>query len=68
MTKEAAERWTDNIYACKSYLTKKRGLDGKEADKMIGITETFDYPEDKIEKPKGKPKQLVQKRGALGAK
>jgi len=50
MCRDAANRWTDNIFACKSYLTKKRGLDKKEAIKMIGIGSAFDYPEDKIPK------------------
>ena len=34
MASEAANRWTDNIFACKSYLTKKRGMSGKEADQV----------------------------------
>lgn len=49
---EAANRWTDNIFACKSFLTKKKGMNSKEACKLIGITSEFDYPEDKI--PKGR--------------
>jgi len=47
---EAANRWTDNIFNCQSYLTKKRGMDKKEVNKILGITSTFDYPEDKIPK------------------
>jgi Leucine zipper with capping helix domain/Mnd1 HTH domain len=39
---EAAHRWTDNIFNCKSYLTKKRGMDRKEAEKILGITSDFD--------------------------
>lgn len=27
---EAANRWTDNIFAIKSYLTKKKGMSSKE--------------------------------------
>uniref|UniRef100_A0A7S2KRV4 Meiotic nuclear division protein 1 homolog n=1 Tax=Leptocylindrus danicus TaxID=163516 RepID=A0A7S2KRV4_9STRA len=50
MCKEAANRWTDNIFACKSYLTKKRGMSNKEALKILGISSDFDYPEDKIPK------------------
>ncbi len=42
---EAANRWTDNIFACKSYLTKKRGMSSKEACRILGITTDFDYPE-----------------------
>ena len=43
-----AHRWTDNIFSCKDYLVKKRGMDKKEANKIIGITDNFDYPEDKM--------------------
>lgn len=50
MCKEAANRWTDNIFVCKSYLTKKRGMSNKEALKILGISSAFDYPEDKIPK------------------
>lgn len=39
---EAAHRWTDNIFNCKSFLTKKRGMDRKEAEKILGITSDFD--------------------------
>ena len=50
MATEAAHRWTDNVFACKSYLTKKRGMSGKEADQYLRITSAFDYPEDKLSK------------------
>lgn len=46
---EAAHRWTDNIFECKSYLIKKRGMEKKDALKILGITANFDYPEDKWE-------------------
>lgn len=39
---DAANRWTDNIFTSKTYLTKKRGLDKKEACKILGITDSFD--------------------------
>ena len=39
---QAAHRWTDNIFECKSYLVKKRGIDKKQANKMLGITDNFD--------------------------
>lgn len=42
LTTEAAHRWTDNIFNCKDYLTKKRGIDKKEANRMLGITGDFD--------------------------
>ena len=45
MLKEGADRWTDNIWAVKSYLVKKRGMSGKEVDKMLGIDGNFDYLE-----------------------
>ena len=48
LCKEAANRWTDNIFSCQDYLVKKRGMMKKEAQKFIGITQAFDYPEDKI--------------------
>lgn len=50
MTQEAANRWTDNIFTCKSYLTKKRGMSSKEAEQILNITGNFDYPEDKLSK------------------
>ncbi len=40
---EGANRWTDNIWALKKYLTKKKGLSSKEADKMLQIDSNFDY-------------------------
>lgn len=43
---EGVHRWTDNIFQCKSYLVKKRGLSKKEAFKVLKIPEDFDYPED----------------------
>jgi Leucine zipper with capping helix domain/Mnd1 HTH domain len=39
---EAAHRWTDNVFNCKSYLTKKRGMDRKDAEKILGISSDFD--------------------------
>jgi len=44
--KEGANRWTDNIFECKSYLVKKRGFSNKEAYKLLKIPEDFDYPEE----------------------
>jgi hypothetical protein len=38
----AAHRWTDNIYSCKDYLVKKRGMMKGEANKYLGITDAFD--------------------------
>ena len=42
LVKDAANRWTDNIFTSKTYLTKKRGLDNKEAYRILGITSAFD--------------------------
>lgn len=42
LVKNAANRWTDNIFACKDYLVKKRGMDKKETMKILGITDAFD--------------------------
>lgn len=42
LVKEAADRWTDNIFSCKDYLVKKRGMMKKEANKYLGITDNFD--------------------------
>jgi len=44
---QAAHRWTDNIFECKSYLVKKRGMEKKQACKFLQISADFDYPEEK---------------------
>ena len=38
-----ANRWTDNIWAVKSFLIKKKGQSGKEADKFLRLPSDFDY-------------------------
>lgn len=43
--KEACDRWTDNVFVIKSFLTKKKGLSSKEADRILKIDSSFDYPE-----------------------
>eukprot|EP01032_Pedospumella_encystans_P021635 gene21635-24534_t len=45
INKAAADRWTDNIWQIKTYLTKKKGMAGKEADKLLHIDSSFDYVE-----------------------
>eukprot|EP01006_Ploeotia_vitrea_P000356 TRINITY_DN102923_c0_g1_i1.p1 TRINITY_DN102923_c0_g1~~TRINITY_DN102923_c0_g1_i1.p1 ORF type:complete len:211 (+),score=5.78 TRINITY_DN102923_c0_g1_i1:47-679(+) len=40
---ESVNRWTDNVWAVKKYLTKKKGMIGKEVDKMLSIGVDFDY-------------------------
>ena len=51
-----ANRWTDNIWAMKKFLTKKKGMSGKEADKLLKLSDDFDYvsKEDLKSKSKGK--------------
>jgi hypothetical protein len=44
INKEAADRWTDNLWVIKAFLTKKKGMAGKEADKVLKIDSSFDYP------------------------
>jgi hypothetical protein len=39
---QAANRWTDNIFNCQSYLVKKRGMNKKDTYKLLGITDSFD--------------------------
>lgn len=43
--KEGANRWTDNTFAMKSYLVKKKGMSSKDADKMLKMDGDFDYLE-----------------------
>ena len=43
--KSAADRWVDNTFEIKSLLTKKRGMPGKEVDRLLGINDSFDYVE-----------------------
>lgn len=38
-----ANRWTDNIWTVKSFLVKKKGMSGKDADKYLRIESDFDY-------------------------
>lgn len=43
INKESVNRWTDNIWACKKFLTKSKGISSKEADKFLRIGAGFDY-------------------------
>ncbi|ETK85306.1 hypothetical protein, variant [Phytophthora nicotianae] len=45
MAKEGSDRWTDNVYTLKAWVVKKRGVEGKEVDKWLGIKDDFDYVE-----------------------
>jgi hypothetical protein len=50
INRQSAERWIENIWAVKRYLTKKRSMSGKEADKILGVDDTFDNLEFKRHK------------------
>jgi CRISPR/Cas system CMR-associated protein Cmr5 small subunit len=41
--KEAANRWTDNIFAVKSWCKKKFMIEDKVLNKQFGIPEDLDY-------------------------
>lgn len=43
VAKEAANRWTDNIFAIKSWAKRKFGFEESKIDKNFGIPEDFDY-------------------------
>lgn len=39
----AANRWTDNVFAIKSWCQKKFVMESKTLDKQFGIPEDFDF-------------------------
>ncbi|XP_043828477.1 meiotic nuclear division protein 1 homolog [Dromiciops gliroides] len=43
VAKDAANRWTDNIFAIKSWAKRKFGFEESKIDKNFGIPEDFDY-------------------------
>ncbi|XP_042341463.1 meiotic nuclear division protein 1 homolog [Plectropomus leopardus] len=43
VAKEAVSRWTDNIFAIKSWTKKKFAFDESRINKAFGIPEDFDY-------------------------
>uniref|UniRef100_M3Y4N1 Meiotic nuclear division protein 1 homolog n=1 Tax=Mustela putorius furo TaxID=9669 RepID=M3Y4N1_MUSPF len=43
IAKEAANRWTDNIFSIKSWAKRKFGFKENKIDKNFGIPEDFDY-------------------------
>ncbi|KAM4807691.1 meiotic nuclear division protein 1 homolog [Rhinophrynus dorsalis] len=43
VAKDAVNRWTDNIFAVKSWAKKKFGFEERKLDKTFGIPEDFDY-------------------------
>ena len=44
-SKEAANKWTDNLFQLKSWIKKKFPIDEKQIDKQFGIPEDLDYIE-----------------------
>ncbi|XP_037114911.1 meiotic nuclear division protein 1 homolog [Syngnathus acus] len=43
VAKEAVSRWTDNVFAIKSWIKKKFTFDDSRIDQAFGIPEDFDY-------------------------
>ncbi|XP_075356539.1 meiotic nuclear division protein 1 homolog isoform X3 [Mycteria americana] len=43
IAKEAANRWTDNIFSIKSWAKRKFGFEESRIDKSFGIPEDLDY-------------------------
>ncbi|XP_068961679.1 meiotic nuclear division protein 1 homolog [Petaurus breviceps papuanus] len=43
VAKDAANRWTDNIFTIKSWAKRKFGFEESKIDKNFGIPEDFDY-------------------------
>ncbi|XP_038647953.1 meiotic nuclear division protein 1 homolog [Scyliorhinus canicula] len=43
VSKDAVNRWTDNVFAIKSWANKKFGFERNKIDKAFGIPEDFDY-------------------------
>ncbi|XP_061408505.1 meiotic nuclear division protein 1 homolog [Lethenteron reissneri] len=45
ISKDAANRWTDNVFSIKSWAKRRFGLEEDQLDKSFGIPEEFDYIE-----------------------
>ncbi|XP_054167912.1 meiotic nuclear division protein 1 homolog [Oppia nitens] len=45
VSKEAINRWTDNVFLVKSWCKQKFGIEDSELNKQFSIPEDFDYPE-----------------------
>ncbi|XP_038059612.1 meiotic nuclear division protein 1 homolog [Patiria miniata] len=43
VARDAANRWTDNVFTIKSWCKKKFSMEEKTIDKHFGIPEDFDY-------------------------
>uniref|UniRef100_A0A7S2XYC3 Meiotic nuclear division protein 1 homolog n=1 Tax=Fibrocapsa japonica TaxID=94617 RepID=A0A7S2XYC3_9STRA len=41
--KEHVNRWTDNIWAVKSWCVKKKGMPSKDVDRYMQLPQDFDY-------------------------
>jgi len=57
LNREGSTRWTENTWTLKKYMTKKRGLSSKEADKYLNIDSKFETDEYVSEKEKQKPRK-----------
>jgi len=42
---EGANRWTDNLFTLKKYMTDKHGMEGKQAASYLKMGQDFDYVE-----------------------
>lgn len=43
VAKQGADRWTDNVFAMRQMCVTKFNTDAKQFDRMMGITDSFDY-------------------------
>jgi len=43
MAKEAVNRWTDNVFAIKSWCKNKFSMEDSMLNKNFGIPQDFDY-------------------------
>ena len=43
VAKEAANRWTENVFAVKSWAKNRFGVEESKLDQQFGIPEEFDY-------------------------
>lgn len=43
LAKEAANRWTENVFAVKSWCKNRFGLEESSIDKQFNIPDDFDY-------------------------
>jgi hypothetical protein len=41
--KQGADRWTDNVFSMRQMCVTKFNTDAKQFDRMMGITDSFDY-------------------------